>query len=117
LVQATELAGLSEPYVLLDREPMTAAEGGRVILLGDAAHPMSPFQGQGGNMALVDAVDLAGRIRVATATDIPELVRQFERACLQRSHNPWLSSRRAVVDFHAANARDRVLEWRHGPLT
>lgn len=39
-----------------------ASESGRVILLGDSAHPMAPFMGQGANQAMQDAYSLASLI-------------------------------------------------------
>merc|ERR1712232_1503595 len=46
-------ANLDLPFVSL---------GGRVALLGDAAHPQTPYVGQGVNMAIVDAYICATRL-------------------------------------------------------
>lgn len=42
-----------------DREPVASWSADRVVLLGDAAHPTTPNLGQGGCMAIEDAVVLA----------------------------------------------------------
>src|SRR5207247_936780 len=41
-----------------DRDPIASWHSGRVVLLGDAAHPMTPNYGQGGCQAIEDAIVL-----------------------------------------------------------
>ena len=62
VVRATEESRILRNDVY-DREPVKRWCEGRVALLGDAAHPMTPDLGQGACQAIEDAVVLAGCLK------------------------------------------------------
>ena len=48
----------------------TLGQYSRVTLLGDAAHPMSPFKAQGANQALMDAISLSDALGLSELTKV-----------------------------------------------
>ncbi|MFH5805862.1 FAD-dependent monooxygenase [Alienimonas sp. DA493] len=61
LIDATP-AGAVVRHDILDRPPTRRWTAGRVVLIGDAAHPTTPNFGQGGCLAIEDGVVLARRL-------------------------------------------------------
>ena len=68
---------------LFIRSPLKQWVKGRVALLGDAAHPMLPYMGQGASSAIEDGVVL-GRCFAASANPI-EALGLYEKARVERA--------------------------------
>ena len=77
---------------LVDRKPLRSWSAGTATLLGDAAHPMLPFLGQGACSALDDAVAL-GRA-VGANESVPLALAQYERERLKPTRALVTGSRR-----------------------
>jgi len=84
---------------------------GRAVLMGDAAHAMSPQLGQGVNMALADALALRDALR--TRARLPEAFADYERR--RRDHlgiyhfwSRWLTPLFQSERDRLAAMRDRV---------
>ena len=69
----------------------------RVVCIGDAAHPMSPFKGQGANTALYDAWALAKWLNKAPAQTA---LACFYREMVTRAFVKVRASREACEIFH-----------------
>ncbi|RKE22965.1 FAD-dependent monooxygenase [Streptomyces sp. TLI_171] len=75
-------------------DPLPAFHRGRVALLGDAAHAMSPFQGQGACQAIEDALVLASVNHPAdAAADRPTGLAAYSAARLPRTSRIVAGSR------------------------
>lgn len=66
-------------FKLLWRDPLRkwVSDHGRVILVGDAAHPHLPTSGSGGGMGIEDGATLASLIDRAGKSDIPSALKAF----------------------------------------
>lgn len=101
-----------------DRAPPRAMVRGRLALLGDAAHPMTPYQGQGANLAIRDGLDLASAlIGQDSATGLSE----YDRQATRRAKSAVESSKKAAKSFHLTSAskawcRDTRLRALHAGL-
>jgi 2-polyprenyl-6-methoxyphenol hydroxylase-like FAD-dependent oxidoreductase len=116
--EATQISG----YPVYDRALLTAEfleKENKVTLIGDAAHPMSPFKGQGANQALLDALSLARAITKGCnpASNWKEtgirntVLNNFETEMIIRSASKVKDSRQAANLLHS----EVVLQKGNGP--
>ena len=79
---------------LYDRDPIDRWSLGNTTLLGDAAHPMLPFLGQGACAAMEDAVELGKA--VASSHDAQQAIANYEAKRVSRTAGLVKGSRKAA---------------------
>jgi 6-hydroxynicotinate 3-monooxygenase len=78
LRQVVEAAPQITKWPVFDREPVEQWSGGRIVLLGDACHPMRPYMAAGAAMAIEDAAILARCIAEIGSEDADESFAWYE---------------------------------------
>ncbi|MEV4050388.1 FAD-dependent monooxygenase [Amycolatopsis sp. NPDC049688] len=79
-----------------------------VTLLGDAAHVMSPFAGEGANLAMLDAAELA--LALAGHDDVESALAAYETAMFPRAEEAARLSARSLEACFAPGAPDAMVE-------
>jgi 2-polyprenyl-6-methoxyphenol hydroxylase-like FAD-dependent oxidoreductase len=65
-------------WAILEREPLPRWSDGRIVLLGDACHSMTPYMAQGGATAIEDAAVLARCLAQYAGEDVEAAFRLYE---------------------------------------
>jgi salicylate hydroxylase len=101
-------AGALFKWGLRDREPLASWTKGRVTMLGDAAHPMTPFLGQGACIAIEDGLVLGRAFELAGS--IEEALARYEAARKARGTNVQLWSREQGRNLQASRQGQTAVE-------
>ncbi|KAK0731677.1 hypothetical protein B0H67DRAFT_640038 [Lasiosphaeris hirsuta] len=87
-------------WQLLDMKTLPTWTTGRLVLLGDAAHPFTPHQGQGAGQAIEDAAALTVVLPLGTTPDeVPERLALYQHIRYERAHVIQEYSRLAGRDW------------------
>jgi salicylate hydroxylase len=90
---------------LYDREPLPDWRIGRVVLLGDAAHPMMPFYAQGAAQSIEDGYVLAGCLAANPDEPVAALERYVK---LRQPRTAWMQglARREEQSYQTSDASE-----------
>eukprot|EP01080_Neovahlkampfia_damariscottae_P009610 gene9610-1812_t len=92
---------------LYDRDPIEKPWKSTLItVLGDSAHPMSPFKGQGANNALDDVSSLIECL--TESKSILEAFKKYEELMIERSKRHIFKSRNGVEFLHTKDVFDKI---------
>ena len=85
-----------------------------LTLIGDAAHVMPPFAGEGANMAMLDALDLSECLTSGMYNSLTEAISVYEKNMQKRASIAAKESLENGELMHSENALATMLEFFNG---
>ncbi|KAI1771041.1 putative monooxygenase [Hypoxylon cercidicola] len=87
IIRSTPVSGMRTHSLLVRDAMIHDLPVGRITLLGDAVHPMTPFRGEGGVHAIRDALNLGrtlGQLKSNDTREIESLLGPYQREMIER---------------------------------
>ena len=94
-------------WALHDRAPLARWTAGRITLLGDAAHAMLPYFGQGAAQAIEDAETLAACLADAAPASVPAALQRYQHIRLPRTSEVQHMSRGRELRNHLPDGQEQ----------
>ena len=101
-------------WELQDLEGLPTWTRGRAMLIGDAAHAMTPMQGQGANLSIEDAESLRLLVPGTRREDVENVLKQAESVRRPRTAQILAETRKSHSTFGVAERVIRNLEFNCG---
>ncbi|KAI0458873.1 FAD/NAD(P)-binding domain-containing protein [Xylaria acuta] len=114
IFQLTPVTGILPGQTVYRDLVIPSLPAGRIVLVGDAAHAMTPFRGEGGVQAIRDALNISeglSQINLKDSTDIGPRLGSYQREILERGQAAVLLSRNA--NRNNQQAHNRIVAWGH----
>lgn len=85
-----------------------------LTMIGDAAHVMPPFAGEGANMAMLDALELSECLTSSEYNSLEEAISKYETNMRKRASEAARESLENGEKMHSENALETMLEFFEG---
>jgi len=109
LFESAALPFIPRPQYYMPPDQTWAAQT-NLTLLGDAAHLMPPYTGEGVNMAMQDALELSQRLTAGNFSDIPAALAAYEAQMRSRAAQAAAASLQSTAKMHSPDAMAYLLQ-------
>lgn len=89
---------------------------GNITMLGDAAHRMPPYAGEGVNMAMLDALELSHHLTLSEHADMQSSIAAFEQDMCTRAAEVTAFTLQQMQALHSAGAVAYLLSLFNGDM-